>query len=147
MPIQYKTVPALTIYYSDSSFPAEKEVGYDPKNVNNVNYIKFNKPYAQYQWLGGLNLKIVQGNFPVPIPAGAVLNFYGDNLTTPTAPGFVYTCVFPSYNGVVPQTHLIMVGMPSLAQFVSGLLEFYGTLTIGSVVYVIGSSFVTLTLP
>ncbi|MBN3862229.1 hypothetical protein HCU66_08320 [Pseudomonas frederiksbergensis] len=141
----YKVVPALSIFYSDSNFPAEKEIGLDPKDPNNVAYKKYNKPFAQYQFLGGCNLKISKNS--IVIQSGDQLDYYGDNLTAGnTAASFQYAHTFQSYGAGVSQEHLIMVGMPALNMLGLGLIEFYGSLTSTSTntVYVFSSSFITI---
>ncbi|MGY2443415.1 hypothetical protein [Pseudomonas sp. SDO52101_S400] len=145
MPVYRKLTP-LKIYYSDSSILAEQEIGSDPLDQNNPTYAKYGKSYATFKNLGGLNLKLSQGLIPVPIPVGAKLDFFGDNISNPpvSSVGFQFSFTFQNYGAGVQQDAMVVVGIPALKALGKGLIDFYGSVTIGNTIYLLPSSFITV---
>ncbi|UIN56079.1 hypothetical protein [Pseudomonas kribbensis] len=46
---KYIVSPAPLVFYSDSNIPAERKIGFDPKDMNNVAYTPYNKPYSLFR--------------------------------------------------------------------------------------------------
>lgn len=137
-------------FYSDFDFPLEAEVGMDPKNPQNVAYIKYGKPYAQFQGLGGVSLKIPAGLLPVSIQANDVLNVYIDNTTTGNAlSSFAYSHIFQSFSGVVTQSPRVIVGVQDLQKLAPGIIDIGGSFKSisANTVYVFQSLSKTITSP
>jgi hypothetical protein len=148
MPSYTKQV-ALEAYYSDmsgSAYVLAPEFGLDPKNKNNINYVKYVKAYSTYQWLGGINLKCPLS--AISISAGDRLDYFVYNISTQSVTSsFTYSHVFQNYGGGFPQEVMIAIGMPDLANLGAGILEGFGSLTTANTVHVIDSTFRTLVLP
>lgn len=145
----YTKQPALEAYYSDmsgSGYVLEPEFGLDPKNVNNINYVKYGKAYSAFQWLGGINLKFPLTAFS--ISANDRFDYVVYNISTQSVTSsFTYSHVFQNYGGGFPQEVMIPIGMPALAKLGAGVLEGFGSLTTATTVHVIDSTFRTLVLP
>lgn len=143
MPL-YKIVPAARLFISDTTLPAEDQIGRDPKDPGNVAYTLYNKPYSQFQWLGGFNIRPPIGVTP---KAGDVLTVYADNSTTnAVANSLTYTYTFTAAD-TNNSEHPFLIGMSDQAVLGVGLVDVYGNWFDGITTHVFRSAFITQTLP
>lgn len=120
MPTYIIATDTLEAYYSDANpnpalvpdpmkLPLQSEIGFDPKDKNNVAYTKYQKNYALFRFLGGFNVRPPK-SFPSQV--GDVFTTYIDNITTNSPTNSkTYTLTIASTNATV--TNMIaMIGMP-----------------------------------
>lgn len=140
---KYIVSPAPLIFYSDSNIPAERKIGFDPTDMNNVAYQPpYNKPYSMFRGLGGFNVRP-----SMPTQAGDILDINIDNTTTNSSANsknYSYT-----FSQSANPTTVIMVGMPDQRALAPGTLDIYGTITRPSTntIYVFNSTFLDQVLP
>ena len=138
----YIVIPASKFFYSDSTIPAEKTIGIDPKDPQNVAYTLYGKPYGQFQRLGGFNWAIDPS---IPLQAGQTLDAYCDNITT-NNPANSF-----SHNRQIlgPQPLKVFVGMPAMRILDAGDIECYGSVTdtANNRIYIISPAIITIQKP
>ncbi|WP_285413229.1 hypothetical protein [Pseudomonas sp. lyk4-40-TSB-59a] len=136
----------LTHFYSDTTTEiAEPIMGVKPKDINNVAYTLYNKPYDKYQSLGGCTFLFPRS---IPFKPGMVIDFNADNNSTGiTANSFTNQRTLPSnYNNADVR---IFMTIPSMEKLDNGLIECYGSVTdnANNTVYVMKSLFFTIQTP
>lgn len=136
----------FTHFYSDTTTEkAEPIMGVNPRDINNVAYTLYNKPYGKYQALGGCNFLLPKS---IPFKQGMVVDFYADNITTNITPNSFVTQLTPPtpYNNTEVR---IFMGMPIMNILDNGLIECYGSITdaVSNVIYVMQSLFFTIQKP
>lgn len=118
----YITAPAPDIFVSDSSLKAERKIGFDPTDKNNVAYTLYNKKFDIYRGLGGFNVK---PKTSTPPQTGDILTIYIDNITTSLPINSkTYTYTYTQYSAPT----VVMIGMLDQKTLDVGDLEVYGNL-------------------
>ncbi|MBH3403685.1 hypothetical protein I5P86_01330 [Pseudomonas glycinae] len=139
---KYVVIPESKVCYSDTNILAEDVIGLNPKDPANVAYTKYNKPYGQFQHLGGINLKIDPS---LPTNAGQVLDFIFENITTNNSAN-----TYVHNRQIIDSRPLkVFVGMKDMNKLNDGSIECYGSVTdqAKGTVYIISPKTFTIQSP
>ena len=150
MPFRYRVLSLeLDAYYSDLFVDKlEDEVGFDPVDPGNVAYVKYNKPYARFQYLGGIGLAVPAGALPVAPRVGDRWSVDIQNITTGNASAvFNYLYTIPA--GGAGQPLRALVGMPAMRVLGPGIIEANAAFTsiATNTVYIFQPKQITLVAP
>lgn len=129
--MKYKVTTPLAAFYSHTNIPADPYLQPNMKDPNNIAYAQYNQP-RNLVYIGGVDFDVPAG---VPFSGTDILDFNGSNLTVLNP--------LTDYNRNntydARPTRKIALSEAQLASIGAGNIEFSGSITTSTTIYVFPS--------